>query len=404
MKIKTFYSKTMAEAFKEIKTHLGPNAILLSTKEIPRRSGVWGQVSGFEVVAACDDAGAVDFFSEAEGGDGSAGSARRPETGARKDLAHILATGTYTPARLAAQQAVAHHRRSPAGTASLSGGITEFPERSENEDPLSMGRIAGRVRLDLIGSGIDAELADRLVSTACEGLTPSQCRNRGLLLGAVARAALKMVPAISDRDGIPGKRIVAFVGPTGVGKTTSIAKLAAHLALRKKKKVLLVTTDGYRIGAIDQLRAYAGFMGIPFRFADQVPDLARTIEEHRQRDFILVDTAGRSPRDMNAIRPIAEFLGKSGDTERHLVLSVTTNSRDLRAAMDAFEICAPDHLLFTKLDETAAAGPILNEIIRTRKSFSFYSDGQKVPEDLHAVTGEFISDLILNRKEVSFKE
>ncbi len=213
-----------------------------------------------------------------------------------------------------------------------------------------------------------------------------------------------MLPAIPDQDGMPKKKVVAFVGPTGVGKTTSIAKLAAHLALKKKKKVLLVTTDGYRIGAIEQLRTYAGLMGIPFRFIDQVPDLAHAIEENRQRDYILIDTAGHSPKDLGTMKPMADFLKNSGDIERHLVLSVTANSRDLRTVVNNFEICGPDHLLFTKLDETASPGPILNEIIRTQKAFSYYSDGQRVPEDLHTVTGECIMNLVLNRNDVAFKE
>ena len=104
------------------------------------------------------------------------------------------------------------------------------------------------------------------------------------------------------------------------------------------------------------------------------------------------------------MKPMADFLKNSGDIERHLVLSVTANSRDLRTVVNNFEICGPDHLLFTKLDETASPGPILNEIIRTQKAFSYYSDGQRVPEDLHTVTGECIMNLVLNRNDVAFKE
>jgi flagellar biosynthesis protein FlhF len=403
MKIKTFYSKTMAEAFKEIKNHLGSDAILLSTKEIPQRSGVWGHASGFEVVAACDDTGAVDVFSDADGYGDSAERASRSETEQREALEGIIRSETYSPAKLAAKIAVASRRQN---TVESVFAYKEKPqgETCMDEASLSGGFVGDRLCRGLIGSGVDAELADKWVSMARGALAGRQLRNPGSLARAVAQAALTMIPAISDRDGIPGKRVVAFVGPTGVGKTTSIAKLAAHLALRMKKKVLLVTTDGYRIGAIDQLRTYAGLMGVPFRFIDKVPDLAHTIEEHRQHDFILVDTAGRSPRELGSIRSLADFLRKSEDIERHLVLSVTTNSRDLRTAMDHYEICGPDHLLFTKLDETTAPGPILNEVVRTQKSLSFYSDGQRVPEDLHTVTGEFITDLILNRNDVAFKE
>jgi flagellar biosynthesis protein FlhF len=190
--------------------------------------------------------------------------------------------------------------------------------------------------------------------------------------------------------------VVVFVGPTGVGKTTSIAKLAARLALQEKKKVVLVTLDCHRIGAVEQLRSYAGLMGIPFRFVDHAPELSRVIEDNNQKDYILVDTAGRGPRDMESMLGLAVFLRKSDFIERHLVLSATTKSADMRRIMDQFETCRPDHLLFTKLDETSTPGPILNELVRTQKAFSYYSDGQRIPDDLHAAPRQQIIDLILN--------
>jgi flagellar biosynthesis protein FlhF len=224
------------------------------------------------------------------------------------------------------------------------------------------------------------------------------------MIRSVTNAALALVADPSTKNGMPAKRIVAFVGPTGVGKTTSIAKLAARLALQKNKKVVLMTLDGYRIGAIEQLRSYAGLMGIPFRFVDQVSELPQVIEENNQRDYILIDTAGHGPRDLESMRALASYLKKSDSIERHLVLSAATKPSDMREIMDRFEICQPDHLLFTKLDETSTPGPILNELVRTRKSFSYYSNGQRVPDDLHAVPRERIIDIMLNQNESGLKE
>jgi flagellar biosynthesis protein FlhF len=161
-----------------------------------------------------------------------------------------------------------------------------------------------------------------------------------------------------------------------------------------------MTLDGYRIGAIEQLRAYAGLMGIPFRFVDQVADLPRAFEENAQRDYILIDTAGHGPRDLESMCGLASFLKKSDFIERHLVLSAATKPSDMRETMDRFEMCLPDHLLFTKLDETSTPGPILNELVRTQKSFSYYSDGQRVPDDLHIVPREHIIDIVLNPFEL----
>jgi flagellar biosynthesis protein FlhF len=189
-----------------------------------------------------------------------------------------------------------------------------------------------------------------------------------------------------------------------VGKTTSIAKLAAYLALQRKKKVVLVTLDGYRIGAVEQLRSYAGLMGIPFRFVERASDLARAIEDNNRRDYILIDTAGHGPKDIQAMHGLAAFMKKSEFIERHLVLSAATKPSDMRKIMDQFEICRPDHLLFTKLDETSTPGPILNELVRTQKSFSYYTDGQRVPDDLHAVARDRIIDIVLNRNEYAIKD
>jgi flagellar biosynthesis protein FlhF len=102
--------------------------------------------------------------------------------------------------------------------------------------------------------------------------------------------------------------------------------------------------------------------------------------------------------------PLADYLKQSGQIERHLVLSATTKPSDLRKMMDQFEICCPDHLLFTKLDETSKPGPILNELVRTQKHFSYYSDGQRVPDDLHAVPKDGIIDIVLNRNENALKD
>jgi flagellar biosynthesis protein FlhF len=406
MRIKTFYTKTMSEALREIKAHLGPEAMLLSTKEIPRRAGVWGRSSGFEVVAASDHSEEGDVFSP---------SSEQPfvdakEHSSEKAYAEPQPTEylseTYSPRTLAKKPRTSSPAIPKAKTKKNSKN--KSIENSDKVLPDSGFPIKGRLPLslyhDLIECGVESTLARELLLGGWENLTAGQRRSRPALLRSIAQAALPFVAAPSTQNGMPGKKIVAFIGPTGVGKTTSIAKLAARLALQKKKKVLLVTLDGYRIGAIEQLRSYAGLMGIPFRFVDQVSDLAQVIEENNRRDYILIDTAGRGPKDMKAMHALAAFLKQSDHIERHLVLSATTKQSDMRKIMDQFEICSPDHLLFTKLDETSTPGPILNELVRTRKSFSYYTDGQRVPDDLHAVPRERIIDIVLNRNENAFKE
>jgi flagellar biosynthesis protein FlhF len=404
MRIKTFYTKTMSEALREIKAHLGPEALLLSTKEIPRRSGVWGKSSGFEVVAASDNTEDIDVFSPSAEAKGSIEKADFAEQNSSEAPANEMAPETYSPATLSKKAARTSAKKAKPKKSAIRPTMEVAAKTPVEKESPFKGRVSLSLYQELLDCGVDSSLARELLMTALDSLSAGQRRSRPALLRSLGHAALDLVSIPSSQNGMPEKRVVAFVGPTGVGKTTSIAKLAARLALQKKKKVILMTLDGYRIGAVEQLRSYAGLMGIPFRFVEDVSSLSRAIEENSQRDYILIDTAGRGPRDMEAMRSLATFLKKADFIERHLVLSATTKPSDMRKIMDHFEICRPDHLLFTKLDETSTPGPILNELVRTQKSFSYYTDGQRVPDDLHAVPREGIMDIVLHRNENSFRE
>jgi len=404
MRIKTFYAKTMAEALREIKASLGPEAVLLSTKEIACRSGAWGKSSGFEVVAASDPETGGDVF--APGADGGTEMGRFPMAPAD---GHCVSRGsglaeTYSPWTLAKQAPGAPAQRTGrAGREPVSADESGCENAPEKESPFK-GRAASGVHREMVESGVDAPLASGLLSEALESLSAGQRRSRAALVRALCKAVANRLPAPAGPDGLPEKRIVAFVGPAGVGKTTSIAKLAARLALQNKKKVLLMTLDGYRIGSIEQLRSYAGLMGLPFRFAADVAGLEEAIRENSQRDYILLDTAGRGPKDIGAMQRLADFLKESDHIERHLLLSASTKPEDMRRIADQFEFCRPDHVLFTKLDETSTPGPILNELVRSRKRFSYYTDGQRVPDDLHSVPRGHLLDLVLHRNDIAFKE
>ena len=395
MKIKTFYAKTMAEAMREIKDKLGPEALLLSTKEIPRKSGVWRNSSRFEVVAAIDRSEDVDVFSPSLKHKTVDKNAYSPEHSSAKTQPGETISTAYSPAMVAGRQTkfatTQKRRRNDLENDHVS-------ETSEKESLLNEP-VPQLLYQDLVNCGVDEALARHLLLSAMNDLTAEQRLSHPALLRAAEAATRSLIAAPSTQNGMPGKKVVVFVGPTGVGKTTSIAKLAARLALKEKKKVVLVSLDGYRIGAIEQLRSYAGLIGVPFRFVDQAPELDRVIKDNRQRDYVLIDTAGRGPRDMGSMRSLADYLKQSEFIERHLVLSASTKSADIQTAMGQFEPCSPDHLLFTKLDETMTPGPILNELVRTQKAFSYYTDGQRVPEDLHPVPKERIMDIILKRNE-----
>ena len=400
MKFKTFYAKSMSDALRDIRSVLGPEAILLSTKELPRRAGAWGRSGGVEVVAAVDTAD--DLYTEPA--DVVSSSLKqvsmeqihsmhsRNEAAFLNETPYLTgAAETYTPATLSRQSAErnddvhvlpASHNSKNANT-----GTSGFTIK---------GRVAEGLYRDLVAGDVDPGLAGQLVSEAAAGLSSGKKRSRSALINAVAQMIPGLAPDTPGTNDLPGKKIVAFIGPTGVGKTTSIAKLAAHLTLGKKKKVILFSLDGYRIGAVEQLRTYAGLLGVPFRFVSQVSELPRLIEDNARRDYVLIDTAGRGRKDMHIMDQLAGFLRGSDYIERHLVMSASMKPSDMRRIQDQFDICRPDHLLFTKLDETSTPGPILNELARTKKTFSYYTDGQRVPDDLHIAARGRIMDMVLN--------
>ena len=394
----------MAEALREIKASFGPEALLLSTKETPRRSGGWGKSVGFEVVAACEHLEDIDVLSLSGNRKMEYSRPHSPEPDQATSLHQDGFSEAYSPVTPAKNACSISTKSARAKRKDADANAETNDEISAEKGNPFKGLISLGLYENLLHSGVNESLARALLSSALDSLSAGQRRSRPAIIRALCQATLGCISLPSNQSGMPEKRVVAFVGPTGVGKTTSLAKLAAHLALKKKMKVVLMTLDGYRIGAVEQLRSYAGLMGIPFRFVADVSELPQIIEENSQRDYILIDTAGRSPRDLGVMQHLADFLQRSEHIERHLVLSASTKPSDMRKTMDQFEICRPGHLLFTKLDETSTPGPILNELVRTQKCFSYYTDGQRVPDDFHEASKEHFMDIVFQRNEKAVKE
>lgn len=238
--------------------------------------------------------------------------------------------------------------------------------------------------------------------TTAEGLLRRALAERrdGERLDAVVRRLLAedLVPdrapwlAPARRLG-PGRTILALVGPTGVGKTTTVAKIAARALSESGLKVSLVTVDNYRIGAKEQLARYADIMQVPIHVARDRKELARAVARSGSADLVLIDTAGRAnPTDMTRQ---AELVRSIPGVQLHLVLSAATGSQQLSEAAHRYRHLRPDRLVFTKLDETTATGSILTPALRVRRPVSCLADGQRVPEDLHPARTDRLVDLVL---------
>jgi flagellar biosynthesis protein FlhF len=387
MRLKTFYANSMAQALARVKTELGADALILSSREIPRTGAAAGNgpAVGYEVVAAIDSA------------DDAAGSPAGSGT--------FPAPLAYDPKSLRRQHEPVHPSpppalpEVPAPRRPLLSGPPTRAGRGPTVRPLPVqfsSDVAYELYRDLVAGDMNEWLAYKLLTDATNALPKLKSPSRSSLLSSVGEVARELVPEFPRPEELPAKRVIAFVGPTGVGKTTTIAKLAARLALEMRKKVVVLSLDSYRIGATEQLRTYAGLMGIPFRVVPSVAQLPAAVEEESRRDHVLIDTTGHSPRDLEPIRDLLLYLKSSDSIERHLVLSATTKGVDLQEAVYAFGLCDPDRLLFTKLDETSSFGPILNELVRTQRPMSYFTDGQRVPEDLHSLSRERLIDMVLN--------
>jgi flagellar biosynthesis protein FlhF len=188
---------------------------------------------------------------------------------------------------------------------------------------------------------------------------------------------------------------IALVGPTGVGKTTTIAKLAGKLSLIDKKSVGLITIDTYRIGAVDQLRAYADIMNIPFKAVLTCKELEGALLSMSKCDVVLVDTTGRSSKNSMQISELRTFVDKLNTKNIHLVISSTTKNRDIETIIDGYKVLNYRNVIITKLDETSSYGSILNIIDYAKKPLSFVTTGQSVPDDIKVLTPSEVSSMIL---------
>ena len=181
-------------------------------------------------------------------------------------------------------------------------------------------------------------------------------------------------------------QIVALIGPTGVGKTTTIAKLAANLKLRENQKVGLITIDTYRIAAIDQLRKYAEIINAPLAVVSSPAEIKDAIARMGDHDYVLIDTAGRSPKDAPKLKELKAFLDAASPDEVHLVLSTTCGTQSTKLALQRFSGVRADKLIFTKLDEAAEVGLVLNVCGCTKLPLSYVTHGQDVPNDIEVAS------------------
>ncbi len=287
----------------------------------------------------------------------------------------------------------------------MMGQVLQSTRRAEARSggPGSFGGATPEPLLDLYTKLTDAEVnadeAESIVGEVRDELGPDELRDERIVRETALRRLERRLPtkveAPSGRGESGRPSVIALIGPTGVGKTTTVAKLAATYKLRHAKRVGLITTDTYRIAAVEQLRTYAGIIGLPLKVAMTPADVAAAVESLSDCDVIVMDTAGRSQNDAKRLDELRSFLGAAKPDQTHMVLSTTVGRKVLERTVERFGALGPDRAVLTKLDEAESFGMILEAARLCGLPISYVTTGQEVPDDMEAARPERLARMVL---------
>ncbi|MEM9353867.1 MAG: flagellar biosynthesis protein FlhF [Planctomycetota bacterium] len=374
MQIKTFRAKTMQQALDQVRSELGPEATVLHTRELNTGLVSWlFRGREIEVAASCT----------------TSAPAQQPRAAAAQAYATAAGQGVetdFSPVAMAEPNADLEIELPV--KAEQPAGLRIAPEY---DVPVEQEPDLFGVYADLVEAELDeqhaAALVERLGSSG--HLTPATIQER---LVDVLADELPAAGPIRTGD---RRCVAALVGPTGVGKTTTIAKLAANFRLREGLSVGLITVDTYRIAAVEQLRTYADIIELPMEVVASPREMREALDRMQDLDLVLMDTAGRSPKDEVRIQELKALLAEAEPDEVHLVLSATASLRGLKTTAERFSSVGVSSLLMTKLDEATGLGQIAGLTAASGLPISYLTDGQNVPDDIEAAESRALAQRIL---------
>jgi len=376
MIIKRYIVSSMNEAMTRIRYELGKDAVIISQRKI-RKPGVKGFFSKkiLEVTAAIENVkkNDEDIVDSIEAIKKAVEKETIKNTEAVKNEIIEESKPSSNDSELLKEMQEMKNL--------LSDMMNKTPEKTQRRSKL-------QIKLE------DSDLNEKIIKKI---LTKVKSLDENMDEGQKAKTAIEKLTPVSKvkMDGA-----VVLVGPTGVGKTTTIAKLAGRLSLIDKKKVGLITIDTYRIGAVEQLKTYADIMNIPFRVVFTMKEMDTAIESMKDCEVILIDTTGRSSKNTMQISELRAFVEKANTSNIHLVISSTTKNKDVEAIVEGYKVLNYNNVIITKLDETSTYGSILNILDAAKKPLSFITTGQNVPDDIKIISSSEVSSLILGEDSI----
>ena len=406
MKLKTFTAPTYAEAFKKVKEEVGEDAVIVSSKEIKKKTLTSNGL--YEIVVAIEEENIKlrknisneEHLNEVKLKLSSAAkeisSLSKEPIFVKEELKNIKKDNDNNNEIISLKNQVLQVSDT---IKLLQATIWEIVQKEEIEIPPEFSEIYALSK----ASGMSEKHLNEIMKLTIKYMPLKMRKNRETIKRYFYTLLKKMIPIRVEREITPPhKRIMMFVGSTGVGKTTNIAKLAARYAykLSKRYKVGIITLDTYRIGAVEQLMTYAKMMRLPIETVVDPSDFEEALNILRHSDYILIDTVGSSQHDKEKIEKLQNFLNVNtyAEISAHLVLSAVSKYEDLVDIYNNFSILPIDTLVFTKLDETRTYGNIFSLLLEVKKPVSYFSIGQEVPDDLIAADSDYLLKGILNKE------
>jgi flagellar biosynthesis protein FlhF len=372
MKVKKFVSKSMPEAMKLIRTELGSDAVILHSKVV-QNNGFLGlfRKKNIEVIAAVDS---MVTTSQPKVPQKTVETPKTPVVNSKPSLAEDNTPGIVQEIK------------------ELKALMTSFARDSGSEHyPIPLQEV---YRL-LTEQEFDSVLRNELMTVLLEKWYVHHGEGTKIdVLEWLNEILLERISGFQYGGISYEKKYINVVGPTGVGKTTTLAKIAAECIIKDHKKVAFITTDTYRIAAIDQLKTYAKILDIPIEVSYNIEDFKRAKEKFSDYDVVLIDTAGRNFRNPKYVKDLNNIIDFNKDCEILLVLALTSKFSDMREIYKQFSLLEINKIIFTKVDETTIFGPMINFMLAHHTGVAYLTTGQNVPDDMVVASPEIILQTI----------